>query len=230
MIMNNSTKSDVAILYSFRRCPFAMRARAAIYFSKTKVELREVLLRDKPQEMLNISSKGTVPVLKLKEKVIDESIDIMLWALNIEDTNNLLNPYNKDKEFFLNLIYKFDQSFKYHLDRYKYSNRYLNDCLYEGKEEHKEKALFYLKELQIILKENHSKYLYNNRLSILDLAIFPLVRQFKIADPIWFNNLELEALKKWLDNLINSIFFKKVMYKYDIWNKSNTKVFFHKES
>ena len=206
-----------------------MRARSAIYFSNIKVELREVLLRDKPQEMLNISSKGTVPVLKLKEKVIDESIDIMLWALNIEDTNNLLNPYNKDKEFFLNLIYKFDQSFKYHLDRYKYSNRYLNDCLYEGKEEHKEKALFYLKELQIILKENHSKYLYNNRLSILDLAIFPLVRQFKIADHIFFENTnEINLVKIWLENLVNSIFFKNIMYKYEVWKLNNNPVFFEK--
>ena len=102
-----------------------MRARAAIYFSKIKVELREVLLRDKPSEMLDISSKGTVPVLELEENILDESIDIMLWALNINDSEDILCPYREQKNFVLDTIKIFDLEFKYHLDRYKYSSRYL---------------------------------------------------------------------------------------------------------
>ena len=110
--MNNSSNSDKAILYSFRRCPFAMRARAAIYFSKIKVELREVLLRNKPPEMLDISRKGTVPVLKLKENILDESMDIMLWALNIKDSLDLLCPYREQRSFVLDIIKIYDQEFK----------------------------------------------------------------------------------------------------------------------
>ena len=110
--MNNSFNSNKAILYSFRRCPFAMRARAAIYFSKIKVELREVLLRNKPTEMLDISSKGTVPVLELEENILDESIDIMLWALNINDSEDILCPYREQKSFVLDTIKIFDLEFK----------------------------------------------------------------------------------------------------------------------
>ena len=141
MIMNNRSNSDKAILYSFRRCPFAIRARAAIYLSKIKVELREVLLRDKPSEMLDISSKGTVPVLELEKNILDESIDIMLWALNINDSEDILCPYREQKNFVLDTIKIFDLEFKYHLDRYKYSSRYLNEKDFLSREEHRNKGI-----------------------------------------------------------------------------------------
>ena len=121
------------ILYTFRRCPFAIRARAALYFSTTKVEIREVVLKNKPIDMLKASKKGTVPILVLKNKVLDESIEIIIWALKNYDALNLLNPYEKDKKNTLNIISKIDNEFKYHLDRYKYSSRFKEDIDFKGK-------------------------------------------------------------------------------------------------
>ena len=114
----------IPILYSFRRCPFAIRARLAIYLSKVRVEIREVSLRNKPSEMISISNKATVPILKTKHRVLEESLDIILWALDKKDFYKLLNPYVEDKERTLRTIDIFDNKFKYHLDRYKYSYRY----------------------------------------------------------------------------------------------------------
>ena len=126
-------EANIPILYSFRRCPFAMRARAELYFSKIDVILREVVLRNKPKEMLIASEKGTVPVLVLKDRVIDESLEIIIWALNIRDNLNLLKPYKQEKEKVLKLICQIDNEFKFHLDRYKYSSRYLDVKDFEGK-------------------------------------------------------------------------------------------------
>ncbi len=128
------------ILYTFRRCPFAIRARAALYFSTTKVEIREVVLKNRPIDMLKASKKGTVPVLVLNNKVLDESIEIIIWALKNYDALNLLNPYEKDKKNTLNIISKIDNEFKYHLDRYKYSSRYKEDIDFKGKYEHRKLA------------------------------------------------------------------------------------------
>ncbi len=223
-----SYKENYPILYTFRRCPFAIRARTAIYFSEAKVEIREVLLKDKPVEMTSISKKSTVPILKLDQKVIDESLDIMLWALKLGDKKNLLSPYRENKEYVLKFIKKFDIEYKYHLDRYKYDNRYINDKEYIGKLKHRDNAYQYLNYLNQLLLNNKSNFLYKEELSILDISIFPLIRQFRIADQNWFDtNQELFEVKKWLDNLINSIFFKKVMYKYPVWNNSEKKSFFH---
>ena len=225
--MNNSPNSDIAILYSFRRCPFAMRARAAIYFSKIKVELREVLLRDKPSEMLDLSAKGTVPILKLGENILDESIDIMLWALNINDSADLLCPYREQKSFVLDTIKIFDQEFKYHLDRYKYSSRHLNERDFLSREEHRNEGIKHLRNLQNILEKNNSKYLYKNKISFIDLALFPLIRQYKIADISFFNeNIDIKLVNMWLENLINTIFFKNIMYKYAVWNSDANPVYF----
>lgn len=225
--MNSTYNSNTAILYSFRRCPFAMRARAAIYFSKIKVELREVLLKDKPSEMLDISAKGTVPVLKLKKKILDESIDIMLWVLNIYDSKDLLCPYREQRNYVLDIINKFDQEFKYHLDRYKYSSKHLNDKDFLSREEHRNEGIKHLKTLQNILEKNKAEYLYKNKISFLDIALFPLVRQYKIADISFFNeNNEIKLVNIWLENLINAIFFKNIMYKYEVWNAGDNPVYF----
>ena len=225
--MNNRFNSEKAILYSFRRCPFAMRARAAIYFSKIKVQLREVLLRNKPSEMIDISSKGTVPVLELEENILDESIDIMLWALNINDSEDILRPYKEQKNFLLDTIKTFGLEFKYHLDRYKYSSRYLNKKDILSREEHRDEGIKYLKSLQNILEKNNSKYLYKNKISFLDLALFPLIRQYKIAASVFFNeNIDINLVNIWLENLINAIFFKNIMYKYEVWKSDANPVYF----
>ena len=225
--MKDRAYSEIPILYSFRRCPFAIRARSAIYYSKVKVELREVLLRKKPEQMLKVSPKGTVPILELKNTVLEESIDIMLWALNIRDKENLLCPFREDKKFFFNMINIFDNEFKYHLDRYKYNTRYILEGNFESKERHRDEAIIHLKMLEKILLKNNSTYLYKNKFSILDLALFPLIRQFKIADSDFFEkNTELTLLNNWLHNLINTIFFKNIMYKYEVWNSNNAPIYF----
>ena len=219
--------NELPILYSFRRCPFAMRARAAIYFSNTRVILREVLLKDKPQEMIEVSKKATVPILVLKNKVIDESLEIIIWALKISDKLNLLYPYIKEKNKVLKLIHLIDNNFKFHLDRYKYSNRYEMCETFEGKSSHRDKAACFLNEVEIILKESKSLYLYNNKLSILDLCIFPLIRQYRIADETWFDkNPNFHFINKWLRNILEFHFFNAIMKKYKPWKSENSNVFF----
>ena len=204
-----------------------MRARAAIYFSKIKVELREVLLRDKPSEMLDISSKGTVPVLELEGNILDESIDIMLWALNINDSEDILCSYREQKSFVLDTINIYDLEFKYHLDRYKYSNRYINEKDFLSREEHRNEGIKHLKTLQNVLEKDNSKYLYKNKISFIDLVLFPLVRQYKIADISFFNeNIDIKLVNIWLENLTNAIFFKNIMYKYAVWSSDTNPVYF----
>ncbi len=228
-IVDIKNRKDIPILYSFRRCPYAIRARSAIYFSEKIVEIREISLKQKPTEMISISKKATVPVLKGKNFVLEESLDIMFWALDKNDKYNLLSPFSNNKNYFYELVNKFDIKFKHHLDRYKYSSNYNDDKDFLGKYEHREKGKKFLILLNNLLC--NGRYLFNNKLSLLDISIFPLVRQFKIADPEWFKlDKDIYNVNNWLDSLLSSIFFKKVMYKYDIWNKNDTKVLFHKKS
>ena len=223
----NYKENNIPILYSFRRCPFAIRARAALYFSEIKVIIREVILKKKPEEMLKISEKATVPILVLKDKVIDESLEIIIWALKINDKFNLLHPYLKENEKVLKLINKIDNSFKFHLDRYKYSTRYEKHESFEGKYLHRDKAAKYLNDIEVMLKESGSLYLYDNKLSIIDLSIFPLVRQFRIADEKWFNdNSSFQFTRKWLTNILESDFFNAIMEKYKPWNPNSSPEFF----
>ena len=210
----------VPILYTFRRCPFAIRARAALYFSKTNYEIREVALKNKPIEMIKASKKATVPILITNEKVIDESIEIILWALMQKDNLNLLIPYKIDKKNTLKSIAKIDNEFKYHLDRYKYSSSFKNDNNFLGKFQHRELALKILLEFEQMLKRSYA-YLYGEDISILDICVFPLVRQFRIANIDWFSNhSKLKNLNLWLNRIMNLEFFKIIMIKYKPWEKS----------
>ena len=212
--------STIPILYSFRRCPFAIRARLAIYFSKIKVEIREVSLNNKPLEMKRLSKKFTVPILKIDDIVLDESLDIILWSLKNNDEHNLLSPYHEQKEETLKTIEIFDHNFKFHLDRYKYSSRYLQEEGYLGRNEHKEQAAFILEKIEKILKNSKNNYIYKNRLSILDICLFPLVRQFRIADKNWFDSgFRFNSTLHWLHNIIEQDYFKKIMIKYAEWVK-----------
>ena len=161
------------ILYSFKRCPYAMRARMALYLSKTVVELREVSLRNKPQSMLKISSKGTVPVLLLDDgRVIDESIEIIEWCIK-KKKNIFKENLNSDQELFTEDAIKFfDEKFKYHLDRYKYATRY------EGVDEisHRESCVEILKNIE---KEiSNKKFFYTNHVNKIDICILPFIWQF----------------------------------------------------
>lgn len=204
------------ILYSFRRCPYAMRARMAIAASGAQVRLREILLRDKPDEMTSASPKGTVPVLVLGDgSVIDESIDVMRWALEQNDPENWLAQ--KDEARF---VEENDGPFKHHLDRYKYSTRY------EGADaaEHREAGFKFLQKLDEQL--NGRSYLYGDRRSFADIAIFPFVRQFRIADLDWFDEAPIPNLQRWLKSLMESDLFQSVMKKYPLWKETGEEILF----
>jgi len=212
--LDHKSKNNLPILYSFRRCPYAMRARMAIHISSQKCEIREVLLRDKPPSMLEYSSKGTVPVLVLQSgEVIDESLDVIDWALNLNDPDNWQRSKNNEKT--KELIKINDGEFKYHLDRYKYSKRYDN----EDPEFHRKKCLSFIEKVNSELQ--NSKYIFDDAISYIDISLLPFIRQFRIADNEWFDELPYENVKSWLSNFLNSELLKSIMSKYDIWKEGD---------
>ncbi|MDA0708409.1 MAG: glutathione S-transferase [Proteobacteria bacterium] len=208
---------QIPILYSFRRCPYAMRARLALYGCQIKCELREVVLRDKPNEMIKISPKATVPVLLTPSgQVVDESYDIILWAIEQNDVQN----WRKDLDKLKDLIKVTDFEFKPHLDKYKYSSRFPQLT----KADYQNNAKFYLDYLESILK-NHS-FLSGNQQSITDLAVFPFVRQFANVDKPYFDDLPYSHLQSWLEHHTKSDLFQNIMKKYDPWTPQQEKIFF----
>ena len=213
-ILDHKLKNNLPILYSFRRCPYAMRARMAIHISSQKCEIREVLLRDKPPSMLEYSSKGTVPVLVLQSgEVIDESLDVIEWALNLNDPDNWQR--SKDNEKTKELIKINDGEFKHHLDRYKYSKRYDN----EDPEFHRKKCLSFIEKVNSELQ--NSKYIFDDAISYIDISLLPFIRQFRIADNEWFDELPYENVKSWLSNFLNSELLESIMSKHDLWKEGD---------
>ncbi len=204
------------ILYSFRRCPYAMRARLALTVSGASVELREVILRDKPAHMLDVSPKGTVPVLLLSDgSILEESLDVMLWALGRADPESWLQPEHSSLEDIHKLIDRCDTDFKYHLDRYKYHTRYDDaDPVY-----HRSEAEKFLQVLDGRL-ENHP-FLFGNRFSLADAAIAPFIRQFVNASQDWFPESEYDNIKHWLARFLNSNLFKSIMHKFPQWQEND---------
>jgi glutathione S-transferase len=189
------------ILYSFRRCPYAMRARLALLVSDAAFTLREVKLSAKPPEMLAASPKGTVPVLVLSDgTVIDESLDIMRWALGRNDPERWLNGDDAG------LIATNDGAFKHHLDRYRYPHRHGSDA-----GEHRAAALALLQPLEERL--GHGRYLCGPTRSLTDAALMPFVRQFAATDLVWFDAQPLPAVQRWLAEQIASPLFGRVMEK-----------------
>ena len=171
------------ILYSFRRCPYAMRARLAVSSAGIQVELREILLRDKPADFLATSPKGTVPVLKLENgQVIDESRDIMFWALEQNDPENWLAVWRQNPALAMAFLDRLDGAFKHDLDRYKYASRYDRDAGLT----HRDSGAAFLAEIDQDLQQTGA--LSGAHLGLLDFASLPFVRQFRIADPNWFDN------------------------------------------
>ena len=217
--MDHKSKNNLPILYSFKRCPYAMRARMAIHASGQKCELREVLLRDKPPSMIEYSLKGTVPVLILQDgNVIDESLDVIDWALNLNDPDNWQR--SKDNEKTKELIKINDGEFKHHLDRYKYSKRYDN----EDPEFHRKKCLKFIESVNNEL--NNSKYIFDDNISYADIVLLPFVRQFRIADMEWFDSLPYDNLKDWLSRFLNSPLLNSIMKKYDLWKEGDKSIVF----
>ncbi len=205
------------ILYSFRRCPYAMRARMALYTSGQCVEVREVVLRDKPTQMVALSPKATVPVLQLPDsQVLDESLDIMHWALAQNDPQGWLATKSDETD---DLIAYNDQVFKDHLDGYKYAARYENvDPL-----EQREKGEIFLKRLNACLSAH--TYLCADRPTLADYAIFPFIRQFAFVDMNWFQQTPYPVLINWLMTLLESDVFRSVMIKYAQWQEGDRPVY-----
>ena len=208
------------ILYTFRRCPYAMRARLAIKASGVIVEIREVKLKNKPEELLNISPKATVPVLYISsKKIIEESLDIMKWALEINDPFKLLEPEKLNRIEVHNTFNKLENDFKQNLDRYKYSSRFDQP----NPELYRDKNLRILNQFNNLLQ--HNKGIYSSHLSLLDYAIFPFIRQFRNVNSIWFDSLELKFLKSWLYELIDSDEFSSIMKKNLIWEPNQKPIY-----
>jgi glutathione S-transferase len=207
--------AELPILYSFRRCPYAMRARMAIAVSRVQVELREVVLRDKPPELVEASAKATVPVLVLTDGVvIDESLDIMRWALGQNDPEGWLAADGAG------LIIQNDGPFKAALDRYKYPHRYG----LESGETYRDEGLAILVELDGRLQ--NQPYLSGQMLGLTDIAIFPFIRQFAATDQTWFGAQPLPHLHRWLDQLLSSHLFARIMLRYPQWKAGDAPTIF----
>ena len=209
------------ILYSFRRCPYAIRARLALRVSGIQVELREVVLSDKPAAFLACSEKATVPVLILDEQhVIDESLDIMYWALEKNDPKDWLVQEPGLQEVTEHLINYNDNEFKTHLDHYKYFDRFPEYSM----EYYREQGEIFLADLEARL--NKTNYLLGQRPTLVDMAIFPFIRQFAHVDKNWFDQSQYTRLQAWLTQLLEGSLFASVMVKYEQWQPENQRVLF----
>jgi len=205
------------VLYSFRRCPYAMRARMAISCSGIKVELREVVLREMPPSLLACSPKGTVPVLVLPDgHVIDESLDIIAWALAASDPQQWLAAGREGiQEDTDRLINENDHSFKQHLDHYKYAERYPE----HPASTYRAAGEGFLQQLEQRLEQR--AWLVGDRMCVADVALFPFVRQFAHVDRPWFDRTPYARLHVWLNYFINSALFLDVMKKYPQWQEGD---------
>ncbi len=195
------------ILYSFRRCPYAIRARLAIQSAGIEVELREILLRDKASEFLDASPSATVPCLASDAETIDESRDIMLWALKKNDPECWLDMPDEGHD----IVDQIEGPFKTALDRYKYSTRY-DDA---DKLDEREKASEYLFDLNGRLQ--NQPWLFGGDLTFADMATLPFVRQFANTDREWFDSQDWTDLSAWLESFLASDRLKAIMTKYPVW-------------
>ena len=211
------------ILYTFRRCPYAIRGRMALKKSGIICELREVSLRNKPEAMTRLSPKGTVPVLQLgDESILDESLGIMRWALDIQDPDNWLDYIEESAT----LISDLDQVFKLALDKYKYFVNYPeHPQIY-----YREQGEAFLTLLEEKLSENLGKGLFDTRTTFADIAVFPFIRQFAFVDKSWFDQTPYQFLKIWLKHHLESELFLSIMHKYIPWEPGNEVVIFGNNS
>lgn len=215
------------ILYSFRRCPYAIRARWALRESLVKVELREVDLKNKPVDLIKNSQNKTVPLLILKNgEIIEESLDIILWTLSNSKKSDLKKFFpNNLKEEILNIIRENDQEFKFHLDRFKYASRFDE----KDKDYHFYEAQNIIKNWNFLLKDNPKRnfWLVGENETIADWCIWPFVRQFKIAcEHQKIDNHFDDSMIRWLNYFETNNIYKDVMNKYEIWNQSSKVSYF----
>jgi glutathione S-transferase len=205
------------ILYSFRRCPYAMRARMALMLNKIMVEIREIELKHKPISMLNYSPKGTVPVLIINSDiVVDESRDIMDFSVEQSDQPAFSRPCQQQ----LALIETNDNTFKAHLDKYKYFERFPQF----SQQDYRRLGEVFLQQLEKQLNDN--QYLFGPTLSYADIAIFPFVRQFAHVDKVWFEQAYYPNIQRWLNEFLTSNAFFTVMKKLPPWQNGNATTYF----
>nr|WP_294839256.1 glutathione S-transferase [uncultured Methylotenera sp.] len=198
------------ILYSYRRCPYAMRARMALKYAGIAVEIREIALRDKPAHLLQISPKGTVPVLLTTQGVVlEQSLDIMHWALQQSDPDGWLSA---DVAQTQQLITENDTSFKQALDRYKYAIRFPEQPM----EAYRSQGEVFLAKLEHKLAQ--TEFLMGARLTLADIAIFPFIRQFSAVDAAWFESADYPKLKDWLNLMLSSALFNSIMDKHMVYS------------
>lgn len=223
-LYNSLMSEKLPILYSFRRCPYAMRARLALRYAEIRCELREVVLRNKPAAMLAASPKGTVPVLLVPAigeqngaEVIEESLDIMLWSLAQHDPDGWLDVDPVDAD---TLITANDDDFKIWLDRYKYPDCY-DDT---GGQNPQQQCARFLDELERRLGRHG--WLAGDRLSFVDIAVFPFVRQFAFVDIDGFRAAPYPLLNQWMTQLLEGQLFISVMQKYPAWQPGDEVVIF----
>lgn len=189
-----------------------MRARMALTVSAKTCEIRELVLRDKPAHMLEISPKGTVPVLQTTDgTVIEESLDVMLWTLRQNDPLAWLDPEIADEATMVDLIQECEDGFKSHLDRYKYANRYED----ANPAEHRAKAEIFVQNLNTRLEG--SPYLFGTRPALADYAIAPFIRQFANTDRAWFDQTPYPHVHKWLAEFLGAEIFTSIMEKLPVW-------------
>lgn len=213
---------SLPILYSLRQCPYAIRARMGLLLSQQSVILRDVNLKNKPTEMIAASAKATVPILVLNNaNVIDQSLDIMLWALNKNDPENLLysNQTNMLAEM-LELINHNDQEFVESLKKYKAACRY-HDIEKDIYRRHCEKHIHHLEQ-----RLNQHKYIMGDTPSLVDYAILPFIRQFSRVERQWYLQAPYPLLQRWLTTQYEQPIFTKAMAKYSPWVKNDTPVLF----
>ncbi|MEM9101042.1 MAG: glutathione S-transferase [Pseudomonadota bacterium] len=221
-ISSQRLASELPVLYSFRRCPYAIRARMAIVSCGLQVALREVELKNKPNGMLAASPKGTVPVLVLNaETVIDESLDVMYWALKVSKDPCKWLAYNQaQREVAQTLVTANDKEFKVWLDKYKYFERFPES----PRDFYRQKAEVFLLQLEERLASQ--SFLIGDTQTFVDVAIFPFIRQFVFADPQWFVTAHYPQLKRWLDFHLSSSTFERAMVKLPPYLKSQASEIF----
>jgi glutathione S-transferase len=204
---------SLPVLYSYRRCPYAMRARMALHYANISVEIREISLRHKPASMLALSPKGTVPVLVLADGlVLEQSLDIMHWALSQSDTEDWRYQQNAQAgQLMQQLIAHNDGDFKAALDRYKYPERYPQHT----QDHYRQQGEQFLQLLEARLQAQ--TFLCGDHLSLADIAIFPFVRQFAKVDADWFAQSPYAQLAEWLKQRCESALFAAIMQKYPVW-------------
>lgn len=213
------------ILYSLQHCPYAMRARMGLLMAKQQVKLRAITMKNKPKEMLQVSLKGTVPVLvfpdsnqeySIDSKVIDESLDIMVWALQQNDPEDLLHKDSPDDFIeMLELIRRNDKEFKPQLEIYKKSKRFRT-----GTEvEERQKCEVFIAELEARLtaKDLAGGYFVGEKPGLIDYALIPFVRQFSRVNKAWFKQAPYPLLRNWIEQQMQTRLYAKAMEKYPLW-------------